>query len=106
MKIAPRNFLQAAHSSTPQLGVNAILSALAWAKSSGTPVMAARGGSSSNVVPASCTWLLPVTDGHGRVADFLVAGVSGQGSDIYGRGVGRVDQRPDHAVAEPFAHQH
>ena len=46
-----------------------------------------------SAVPASCTWLLPVTDGQGCVADFLVAGVSGQVSDIYGRGVGRVDQR-------------
>src|SRR5437879_3389350 len=44
---------KAAHSSTPQLGVNAILKALAWARSSGAPILAARGGTSSNVVPRS-----------------------------------------------------
>jgi acetylornithine deacetylase/succinyl-diaminopimelate desuccinylase-like protein len=50
---------KAAHSSTPHLGVNAILRALAWAKSSATPVLSARGGSSSNVVPATCVLEVP-----------------------------------------------
>jgi acetylornithine deacetylase/succinyl-diaminopimelate desuccinylase-like protein len=59
---------KAAHSSTPQLGVNAIQKALAWAKSSGTPVIAARGGTSSNVVPASCTLLVPAPREKGEPA--------------------------------------
>lgn len=50
---------KAAHSSTPHLGKNAILEALAWVKSSGSPVLAARGGSGTNVVPASCTLEVP-----------------------------------------------
>lgn len=50
---------KAAHSSTPHLGVNAIHKALAWAKSSGSPVLQARGGTSSNVVPASCVLHVP-----------------------------------------------
>ena len=50
---------KAAHSSTPHLGVNAISKALAWAKSSGSPVLAARGGTTSNVVPASCVLEVP-----------------------------------------------
>ncbi|MDG4757632.1 PP2C family protein-serine/threonine phosphatase [Micromonospora sp. WMMD710] len=41
------------------------------------------------VVPAGCTWLLPVHH-DGVVADFRVAATSGQGNDIYGRGVDRV----------------
>jgi serine phosphatase RsbU (regulator of sigma subunit) len=41
-------------------------------------------------VPAGCTWLRPVHDGEGRVADFRVEATSGQGADIYGRGVARV----------------
>ncbi|MGZ6124275.1 MAG: M20/M25/M40 family metallo-hydrolase [Myxococcales bacterium] len=50
---------RAAHSSTPALGENAILKALAWVKSSGSPVIAARGGSGANVVPASCVLEVP-----------------------------------------------
>ena len=50
---------KAAHSSTPHLGINAIEKALAFLKSSGSPVLAARGGTSSNVVPASCTLEVP-----------------------------------------------
>ncbi len=45
---------KAAHSSTPHLGVNAIGKALAWSKSSGTPVLAIAGGAAANVVPARC----------------------------------------------------
>jgi acetylornithine deacetylase/succinyl-diaminopimelate desuccinylase-like protein len=56
---------KAAHSSTPHLGVNAIEKALAWAKSSGAPVIAARGGTSSNVVPASCTLHVPAPRENG-----------------------------------------
>jgi len=50
---------KAAHSSTPHLGENAILKALAWVKSSGSAVIAAKGGSGTNVVPASCTLDVP-----------------------------------------------
>jgi len=50
---------KAAHSSTPHLGVNAIAKALEYLKSSGAPVLAIRGGTSSNVVPASCTLEVP-----------------------------------------------
>ncbi|HET7789026.1 MAG TPA: M20/M25/M40 family metallo-hydrolase [Myxococcales bacterium] len=50
---------KAAHSSTPHLGDNAIAKALAWVKSSGSPVVAARGGTGTNVVPASCTLEVP-----------------------------------------------
>jgi acetylornithine deacetylase/succinyl-diaminopimelate desuccinylase-like protein len=50
---------KAAHSSTPALGENAILKALAWVKVSASPVIAARGGSGTNVVPASCTLEVP-----------------------------------------------
>lgn len=50
---------KAAHSSTPGLGANAILKALAWVKSSGSAVVAAKGGSGTNVVPASCTIEVP-----------------------------------------------
>ncbi|TMA12494.1 MAG: M20 family metallopeptidase [Deltaproteobacteria bacterium] len=50
---------KAAHSSTPHLGENAILKALEWVKTSGSPVLAARGGSGTNVVPASCILEVP-----------------------------------------------
>src|ERR1700682_4675812 len=50
---------KAAHSSTPHLGVNAILKTLQWVKSSGGPVLAIKGGTSSNVVPASCIVQVP-----------------------------------------------
>jgi acetylornithine deacetylase/succinyl-diaminopimelate desuccinylase-like protein len=59
---------KAAHSSTPHLGVNAIRRALAWAKSAGTPVISASGGSSSNVVPASCTLAVPTPRDRGEPA--------------------------------------
>ena len=59
---------RAAHSSTPHLGVNAIHKALAWAKSSGTPVISARGGTSSNVVPASCVLEVPAPRDKGQPA--------------------------------------
>ncbi|MFF5228109.1 PP2C family protein-serine/threonine phosphatase [Dactylosporangium sp. NPDC000521] len=44
-------------------------------------------------VPVGCSWLLPLTDEDGEVADFLVAAVSGRGADIYGRGLDRVGER-------------
>src|SRR5712692_4463642 len=59
---------KAAHSSTPHLGVNAIQKALAWARSSNTPVLEARGGTSSNVVPASCTLFVPAPREKGEPA--------------------------------------
>src|SRR2546421_9898674 len=46
---------KAAHSSTPHLGDNAILKALAWVKSSGSAVVAARGGSVIQRVSAGYT---------------------------------------------------
>ncbi|MGZ6143849.1 MAG: M20/M25/M40 family metallo-hydrolase, partial [Myxococcales bacterium] len=57
---------KAAHSSTPHLGVNAIHKALAWARSSGTPVLTARGGTSSNVVPAACVLEVPAPRDKGQ----------------------------------------
>ena len=56
----------AAHSSTPHLGDNAILKALAWVKSSGSAVVAAKGGSGTNVVPASCTLEVPAPREKGQ----------------------------------------
>jgi acetylornithine deacetylase/succinyl-diaminopimelate desuccinylase-like protein len=50
---------KAAHSSTPHLGVNAIAKALAWSRTSGSPVLSVRGGTSSNVVPAQCVLEVP-----------------------------------------------
>jgi acetylornithine deacetylase/succinyl-diaminopimelate desuccinylase-like protein len=50
---------KAAHSSTPHLGENAILKALEWVKTSGSPVIVARGGSGTNVVPSSCILEVP-----------------------------------------------
>jgi serine phosphatase RsbU (regulator of sigma subunit) len=46
-----------------------------------------------SVTPAGCTWLLPLSDDGGRIADFRVAATSGQSEDLYGRGAGRVDAR-------------
>src|SRR5947209_13093885 len=46
-----------------------------------------------SAVPTGCTWLLPVTDDAGQLLDFVVAGVSGRGKDIYGRGTGRLGER-------------
>ncbi|GIF05709.1 PP2C family protein-serine/threonine phosphatase [Actinoplanes siamensis] len=45
------------------------------------------------VVPAGCTWLLPVTGEDGRVTDFRVAATSDRILDVYGRGAQRVDGR-------------
>jgi acetylornithine deacetylase/succinyl-diaminopimelate desuccinylase-like protein len=59
---------QAAHSSTPHLGVNAIAKALAWSRSNGTPVLAAKGGSAANVVPARATLLVAAPREYGRPA--------------------------------------
>src|SRR6266436_5177937 len=56
----------AAHSSTPHLGDNAILKALGWVKSSGSAVVAAKGGSGTNVVPASCTVEVPAPREKGQ----------------------------------------
>ena len=57
---------KAAHSSTPHLGDNAILKALAWVRASGSAVVAAKGGSGSNVVPASCTVEVPAPRERGE----------------------------------------
>jgi serine phosphatase RsbU (regulator of sigma subunit) len=43
-----------------------------------------------SVIPAGCSWLLPVTGPDGTVVDFEVAASSGPGHDIYRRGTGRV----------------
>jgi serine phosphatase RsbU (regulator of sigma subunit) len=45
------------------------------------------------VLPAGCTWLLPIRGRDGQVVDFDVAATSGYGHDLYSRGTGRVDQR-------------
>ena len=57
---------KAAHSSTPHLGVNAIRRAIAWARASGSAVVAARGGSSANVVPARCQIEVPAPRENGE----------------------------------------
>lgn len=59
---------KAAHSSTPSLGVNAISRALAWARASGSPVIGAAGGVSTNVVPASCVLHVPTPRERGEPA--------------------------------------
>src|SRR5437868_5809850 len=59
---------KAAHSSTPGLGVNAIRRALSWARSSGTPLLSASGGTSANVVPASCVLEVPAPRASGDPA--------------------------------------
>ena len=59
---------KAAHSSTPALGINAIRRALAWARSSGTPLLSASGGTSANVVPASCVLEVPAPRDSGEPA--------------------------------------
>jgi serine phosphatase RsbU (regulator of sigma subunit) len=45
------------------------------------------------VMPAGCTWLLPIHGGDGEVVDFHVAATSGYGPDLYSRGTDRVDER-------------
>ncbi len=57
---------KAAHSSTPMLGDNAILRALAWAKASGAKVIGASGGASANTVPALCTLTVEMDAAHAR----------------------------------------
>ncbi|MFC4017735.1 PP2C family protein-serine/threonine phosphatase [Micromonospora sp. GCM10011542] len=44
-------------------------------------------------IPAGCSWLLPLPDDGTRVVDFRIGATSGQGDDIYARGVGRVGAR-------------
>ncbi|MDG4824754.1 SpoIIE family protein phosphatase [Asanoa sp. WMMD1127] len=43
-------------------------------------------------VPPGCSWLLPVTNADGDVADFVVAAVSDDGADLHRRGSSRVGQ--------------
>jgi len=59
----------------------------------GDPVVAAVVQEILSVIPAGCTWLLPVTAADGEIVDFRVAATSTHGDDIYGRGVRRVDER-------------
>jgi serine phosphatase RsbU (regulator of sigma subunit) len=44
------------------------------------------------VIPAGCSWLLPVTGPDGDIVDFRVGATSGEVHDIYRRGTGRVDR--------------
>ncbi|MBU2668451.1 SpoIIE family protein phosphatase [Actinoplanes bogorensis] len=44
-----------------------------------------------SVIPAGCSWLLPVTNDDGTVTDFRIAAAGGTTRDIYQRGVKRVD---------------
>jgi len=46
-----------------------------------------------SVIPAGCSWLLPVRDPGGEVVDFTISAASGSGHDIYRRGTERVDSR-------------
>ncbi|MGK5682007.1 PP2C family protein-serine/threonine phosphatase [Actinoplanes sp. URMC 104] len=45
-----------------------------------------------SVIPAGCSWLLPVTSADGVVRDFRIGAASGSGNDIYHRGTSRVDR--------------
>jgi serine phosphatase RsbU (regulator of sigma subunit) len=45
------------------------------------------------VIPAGCTWVVPVAGPDGQVVDFRVAATGGGGRDLYGRGAARVDAR-------------
>ncbi|MEV4347576.1 SpoIIE family protein phosphatase [Actinoplanes sp. NPDC049596] len=45
-----------------------------------------------SVIPAGCSWLLPVLGDDGTVRDFRVGATSGRGQDIYRRGTSRVDR--------------
>ncbi|MBM2621337.1 SpoIIE family protein phosphatase [Actinoplanes sp. LDG1-06] len=45
-----------------------------------------------SVIPAGCSWLLPVTSEDGTVTDFLVAAAGGTADDIYHRGARRIDE--------------
>ncbi len=44
------------------------------------------------VIPAGCSWLLPVTGRGGQVVDFRIGATSGSGNDIYHRGTSRIDR--------------
>ncbi|WP_127506914.1 PP2C family protein-serine/threonine phosphatase [Actinoplanes solisilvae] len=44
------------------------------------------------VIPAGCSWLLPVTSDNGVVTDFRIGATSGRGNDIYRRGTSRIDE--------------
>ncbi|GIE94573.1 hypothetical protein Ari01nite_20380 [Paractinoplanes rishiriensis] len=46
-----------------------------------------------SVIPAGCSWLLPVTGPDGTVTDFEVAATGGADNDIYRRGASRVHHR-------------
>jgi len=45
------------------------------------------------VVPADCSWVLPVAAADGSTVDFRIAAVSEQGPDIYGRRAARIGER-------------
>ena len=76
---------KAAHSSTPQLGVNAIAKALAWSKASGTPVLAAAGGTSTNVVPSRCvlTVASPRDEGQPRPDEARLVQAEGERANLW-----------------------
>ncbi|GID20970.1 hypothetical protein Aab01nite_45600 [Paractinoplanes abujensis] len=44
-----------------------------------------------SVIPAGCSWLVPVTGTDGVVRDFRIAAAGGRGDDIYHRGPSRID---------------
>ncbi|MCU7726983.1 SpoIIE family protein phosphatase [Actinoplanes sp. KI2] len=46
-----------------------------------------------SVIPAGCSWLLPIRDAAGETTDFQIAAASGGGHDIYRRGTERIDSR-------------
>jgi serine phosphatase RsbU (regulator of sigma subunit) len=46
-----------------------------------------------SVIPAGCTWLVPVPDRAGQVVDFEIAATGDQVHDLYGLGVRRVHGR-------------
>jgi serine phosphatase RsbU (regulator of sigma subunit) len=46
-----------------------------------------------SVIPAGCSWLLPMTGADGTVVDFEIAAASGSGHDLYHRGTSRVRSR-------------
>jgi serine phosphatase RsbU (regulator of sigma subunit) len=45
-----------------------------------------------SVIPAGCSWLLPVLDDAGMIADFRIGAASGEPHDLYHRGTQRVDR--------------
>ncbi|HEX9999599.1 MAG TPA: phosphatase, partial [Actinoplanes sp.] len=44
------------------------------------------------VIPAGCSWLLPVTAPDGTITDFRIGATSGRRHDIFHRGTSRVDE--------------